>query len=448
MKRLLIVLLFLLIPFSLPVSVFAQTPSTTPTQTQNNGGILDWLSSFFSGISNYFSKDYDINPDTVYDKTALSNYNQKDKDVTSRAISDKDRTLNKDDYINAVVAGKYDNKVLGTCAGNQIKISNLNNYPKTDKCIATLYEGLQIVPQGNAGGQENAAAVSSKQLNNSLRTPIPQNSQVEPEANLWDDFLSSVGLIDKTAKENKKQEKAMLKNLIPAKSQTDDSADNENLKNNFSDYMYPQDWQDNPPDSPNSPDTPNTGNTPNNNDPNNSNNISNPTYTGKLGQVISTHTGIDGLTVYVFEKTGGGRLKQRYDANTVGVPIKKMPSQYTLGGRNTTVDERIIPAYTAMIEAGRKAGLSSRELLLISGYRDNAAQQVLYNQWLARVGPALVSKYAARPGSSPHHTGRAIDVQVTGGKSSRTYKWLLENGNKYGFYNYAVEAWHWEYNPS
>jgi len=58
---------------------------------------------------------------------------------------------------------------------------------------------------------------------------------------------------------------------------------------------------------------------------------------------------------------------------------------------------------------------------------------------------------------SAHNTGQALDLYV-GGEPVATkdpnrllqtqtpvYKWLVKNANRFGFYNYYYEPWHWEY---
>jgi len=60
---------------------------------------------------------------------------------------------------------------------------------------------------------------------------------------------------------------------------------------------------------------------------------------------------------------------------------------------------------------------------------------------------------------SPHFTGKALDIYV-GGEPVTTkdynralqiktpvYLWLVENAERFGFYNYFYEPWHWEYAP-
>jgi hypothetical protein len=74
-----------------------------------------------------------------------------------------------------------------------------------------------------------------------------------------------------------------------------------------------------------------------------------------------------------------------------------------------------------------------------------------------RVVKAL-RKGTAPPGRSPHHTGRAIDIHVGGSISTKAanvayqrkqaaYQWLVCNAERFGFYPYWREPWHWEYNP-
>ena len=60
---------------------------------------------------------------------------------------------------------------------------------------------------------------------------------------------------------------------------------------------------------------------------------------------------------------------------------------------------------------------------------------------------------------SPHFTGRALDIYVGGEPvttkdfnraiqvKTRAYKWLVKNADKFGFYPYFYEPWHWEYVP-
>lgn len=49
----------------------------------------------------------------------------------------------------------------------------------------------------------------------------------------------------------------------------------------------------------------------------------------------------------------------------------------------------------------------------------------------------------AKPGSSMHERGLAIDFKGCGTRATACYKWLAANASKYGMYNYDPEPWHW-----
>lgn len=59
--------------------------------------------------------------------------------------------------------------------------------------------------------------------------------------------------------------------------------------------------------------------------------------------------------------------------------------------------------------------------------------------------------------NSPHFTGKALDLYVGGEPVSTddrnravqtgtpVYRWLVKNAERFGFYPYFYEPWHWEY---
>lgn len=51
--------------------------------------------------------------------------------------------------------------------------------------------------------------------------------------------------------------------------------------------------------------------------------------------------------------------------------------------------------------------------------------------------------HTAKPGESSHERGLAIDFRNCNTQSTACYKWLAENAQKYGMYNYEPEPWHW-----
>ena len=68
----------------------------------------------------------------------------------------------------------------------------------------------------------------------------------------------------------------------------------------------------------------------------------------------------------------------------------------------------------------------------------------------------LASDCVTRLGSSENHTVMAIEFTMSYRNSSGNtgrqrntdeYDWLTKNAEKFGFYNYEKEPWHWSYNP-
>ncbi len=104
----------------------------------------------------------------------------------------------------------------------------------------------------------------------------------------------------------------------------------------------------------------------------------------------------------------------------------------------------------AMLEAAQADGITYRG----GGYRDASAQIRLrkahcgtseYEVWEAP--PSACRPPTARPGSSNHERGLAIDFNDDGrsinDRSSRGYLWLKANAATYGFFNLPSEPWHW-----
>lgn len=114
-------------------------------------------------------------------------------------------------------------------------------------------------------------------------------------------------------------------------------------------------------------------------------------------------------------------------------------------------------AYLRMKAAAEADGIAAHLLTITSGYRSVAHQRRLWAEALNRYGsPQAAHRWVAPPGGSPHHTGRAIDLWLGSRNSSANtpalratvaYKWLVCNAGRFGFFPYANEPWHWEFNP-
>lgn len=130
------------------------------------------------------------------------------------------------------------------------------------------------------------------------------------------------------------------------------------------------------------------------------------------------------------------------------------------------VERQTYAAYKRMIAAAAKdptlnlkttknGELSPDEkfLKIVSSFRSREYQAQLRKQSpnSGRAGLAM---------NSPHFTGHALDIYVGGepvttrdfnrAEQVRTpaYKWLVKNAEKFGFYPYYYEPWHWEYVPN
>ncbi len=118
-------------------------------------------------------------------------------------------------------------------------------------------------------------------------------------------------------------------------------------------------------------------------------------------------------------------------------------------------------ATEAMFAAAQQQGI---KLMLASGYRSEAYQRQLYNGYVATDGQEAADRSSAKPGTSEHQTGYAMDVCAAGSNcelvqsfgATDTGKWLAQHANEYGFViryqqgkesvtGYEYEPWHLRY---
>ncbi len=144
------------------------------------------------------------------------------------------------------------------------------------------------------------------------------------------------------------------------------------------------------------------------------------------------------------------------DLATPDIPIRP-----NAGSDERQVSKKIIADLEAMVAAAEQAGLN---LLLASGYRSYDLQVSVYNQNVRQLGQEGADKVSARPGTSEHQTGLAIDI----GRTSNTCaldacfatipagKWIAAHAHEYGFIirypegkqpvtGYEYEPWHLRY---
>jgi hypothetical protein len=133
---------------------------------------------------------------------------------------------------------------------------------------------------------------------------------------------------------------------------------------------------------------------------------------------------------------GGGSLDP--------IPLPGDIALSTVGG--ITVASSIADELAGLLSASRSAGLS----LGGGGYRDPAAQMAVRRANCpdpVNSPPEACSPPTARPGTSMHERGLAIDFtnggRLISSRSDPAFVWLSANAGSYGFHNLPSEPWHW-----
>jgi septal ring factor EnvC (AmiA/AmiB activator) len=134
------------------------------------------------------------------------------------------------------------------------------------------------------------------------------------------------------------------------------------------------------------------------------------------------------------------------DGGPVAVPRSDI-ALTTVGG--ITVASSIAGQLQSLLSAAQADGIS----LGGSGYRDSSSQVALRQAHcgsssydIYQMSPSDCSPPTARPGSSMHEQGLAIDFTSGGSlltRGSPAFAWLSANASRYGFFNLPSEPWHW-----
>jgi hypothetical protein len=111
-----------------------------------------------------------------------------------------------------------------------------------------------------------------------------------------------------------------------------------------------------------------------------------------------------------------------------------------------TVDSQIAPQVQQLVEGARRSG----HQLTGTGYRSHERQIELRRQHCGTSNYAIYempssqcSPPTARPGTSLHEQGLAIDFDNCSSRSTACHQWLAANAATYGFFNLPSEPWHW-----
>lgn len=133
------------------------------------------------------------------------------------------------------------------------------------------------------------------------------------------------------------------------------------------------------------------------------------------------------------------------------------PSEYGIASTRSDreVSALIIDDLKKMTEAARKEGLA---IVFASGYRPYDYQEMLFNRYAGEMGVEEAERISARPGTSQHQLGTAVDFGTITDEFADTPegKWLAEHAGEYGFSlsyprgmedvtGYKWECWHYRY---
>jgi len=130
----------------------------------------------------------------------------------------------------------------------------------------------------------------------------------------------------------------------------------------------------------------------------------------------------------------GGSIRPQSLGGGTGENGRLDAASLTTIGSGHKLESSAAAAYQRMVEAARADGVIWG---ITDSYRTYAAQVDVAR----RKGLYSQGGLAARPGTSNHGWGRAVDLKLDA-KSSR---WLQQNAGMYGFRTIAREPWHWEY---
>lgn len=138
--------------------------------------------------------------------------------------------------------------------------------------------------------------------------------------------------------------------------------------------------------------------------------------------------------------------------------LVQLPIKYAYDG--VTMVKVAADAFMKLCDDASELGHS---IFANNAYRSYDYQLDLFNSYVNVDGEEKALTYVAKPGSSEHQTGLAVDVDSIGSDGvfenfgqTEAYVWLKENAHKYGFIQrfsnnksqitgYIQEEWHWRY---
>lgn len=179
----------------------------------------------------------------------------------------------------------------------------------------------------------------------------------------------------------------------------------------------------------------------------------NPPNGGKTEQVIAKPADIAVLVNKTY------KLPDNYKPDDLVEP--NIPFIFQEKNEKRLMRKEAAGALEKLVAAAKKDGVS---LAGVSGYRSQATQKTLFENYAKKDGEEAARKYSAVPGHSEHQTGLAMDISGSDGKcaasdcfaGTKEAKWLAAHSAEHGFIirypkgkedvtGYQYEPWHLRY---
>jgi LAS superfamily LD-carboxypeptidase LdcB len=150
----------------------------------------------------------------------------------------------------------------------------------------------------------------------------------------------------------------------------------------------------------------------------------------------------------------GAQISAQQGQGTSSIAVQRSASTISLTTvRGITVASSIAAQLDKMLAAAEADGFT----LTGQGYRSADQQIELRRQHcgssdyaIYQMDPSQCSPPTARPGTSMHEQGLAVDFIANGSlissHSDAAWQWLSAHAASYGFYNLPSEPWHWSVN--
>lgn len=147
------------------------------------------------------------------------------------------------------------------------------------------------------------------------------------------------------------------------------------------------------------------------------------------------------------------KLPSSYEPSDL-VPLESNES-YVVNKSTLSLTKEAEKALREMGKASKEDGIT---LTISSSYRSYKYQDRTFKYWSSIDGEEKAERYSARPGTSQHQLGTAVDFGSIDDSFAETkqYKWLMDNAYKYGWSlsfpygyedvtGYKWESWHFRY---